>query len=520
MQSKIKSSLYYFILLFLLGSFLLNLPILSSRYHYQKGIGLIQSEQLDKAEEELSLAYNRLPFKTLIQSVTTDEQRIATALGNLFFEKANAAEKLLGALGELRKSSAWFQQAVSLNGYDYSAAYGLANTVVALHYLHNLVIPDRINLYDAAAYYKKALELRPNSIATYMRFTEYLAETDNVEMLAGVIQKLISLSPSTYNTLRKQKYYSEMYYGSVRKGLQNALKNESTVRDAYLALTLLAQDENDRDQAVKFYSAAMALDPEGNSGSNYFTYGRLLLAADRDEEALQEFIKALMKSANHDKMINSVCNVYRQAKKYNSLAELYTKAESKLRLSQLFDICLAGNLADAGQDDLAIARLNRVDDKKYFGEKFYTLNRIYVTRKDWDNAELAIQRATVYEPDNSRYYYEFAKTLLRQNKLSQAEQALNHAVKYSEKPNQWYLLQRGQVRYRLKKYNEALADYLKAVSLGEDNAVFYYHASTAFSSLGNIDSALKFAMKAFELAPDNETYKDHMKAMKKEGADE
>ena len=78
---------------------------------------------------------------------------------------------------------------------------------------------------------------------------------------------------------------------------------------------------------------------------------------------------------------------------------------------------------------------------------------------------------------------------------------------------------RGTAYCFVKKYNEALADFDRAIKLDPEDAASFNCRGSVYEELGILSMAIKDYKKAVELVPFNKHYKDNLeKALEKEAA--
>ncbi len=92
-------------------------------------------------------------------------------------------------------------------------------------------------------------------------------------------------------------------------------------------------------------------------------------------------------------------------------------------------------------------------------------------------------------PSKSRIYTEEgAKLLLRYSQFDEAEETLTKAIQY-DKSNYEAYFYRGCAKVNAQKYEEAIADFEKAVELKPDYADAYFNMGRAYYLLNNEDKA-------------------------------
>jgi len=123
--------------------------------------------------------------------------------------------------------------------------------------------------------------------------------------------------------------------------------------------------------------------------------------------------------------------------------------------------------------------------------------------------ELAIQKATVLDPTNSKYHLLFSRVLERLGKLDRAEREAGLAIKHQIEPSPWLFDHRAWIRWDRKDYTGALQDWESAIKLDsdkQDKAYFYAQAAEVCTRLGDLTLAINYYQKALELDPENKKY--------------
>lgn len=510
MSNKTIDYLFKSSIFILISCLLLGVPLSISRYFYQKGLEFTASTQLDPAQEYFEKALKRLPFKNVIKGFTADEQRIRNGLGEVHFQKAVISKDIRLTTTELRKALTIYHKAVILNKYDFDSAIGLAKIIAALDQLFRVFKPEKTSPYVADKYFQKAILLKPSNIAAHHMYCNYLGERGDYENLRHELANLIEKHPRLYFQLSRENYYSDDLEEAVREGLEEAIRKEKFKRSAYYILAEIALNMRDVKTALDYYVTFIALDPEENIDKDFYKYGQILLLLGNQNAASEQFLHALTISDSREIMLEKIYSEYVKLEKYSELISFFSVAKDLLEIEGIIDVYVAKGFALAGQVELAIARLNRMDGSTCRDKQYYYLAYMYEKLKDWDAMELYSQRATLVAPQNSMYYAFFAKALSRQGKYFQAEGAIDQAIANSSKPNSWLYNQRGWIRWNERAYSGAAADWEKAIELQPDQASFYYQLSLAYKKLGRNLLSRKYAKAAAEKAPDSLSYQQHL----------
>ena len=414
MKKRLSSNVVTLLILVVAALSIYFLAELSvSRFHSQRGMDNIKINVLTVAEEELALASHYLPSG--VQFFGNDMQRLSVAYGTLYFKKAGVSRDISQLEKNLTLSVNQYEKAVSLNPLDAIAATGLANAITAQQDLFTWMYPGSKNPYNALPLHLRVIKLRPNATVIRYNYVLYLAAQKDEEQLDAAVTKLVSINPRSYRRLSKEKFYTA-HLEAVKKGAIEATKSEIIERDAYLTLSDIAYAEDDLINALHYYKQMLAVEDAKNRVSNYIQGARLALLNEDLNQASVYFLRSLEVSQDPDKTIRTIHKVYSDLSRDVSFVGFAKTASDTFNLSNLLEICVARSLQGAGQMELAKAKLKRIDSGKYAGESLYYLAKIYQQEEDWDNMELASQRASVLNPEEARYHKLFLRARKYQHK--------------------------------------------------------------------------------------------------------
>ena len=163
---------------------------------------------------------------------------------------------------------------------------------------------------------------------------------------------------------------------------------------------------------------------------NYIHLGGLYLKNGQFDKARSGFFRALNMSRSKDKDMARLYHLYRKQKQSERFERFYRDADHTLILPTGVEILLARTLMDLKQYNQARRILTELVQKRPNAECYYWLARIAQAEKDWDSMELAIQKATVLEPENSGYHLLFSQALKRKKKFKRAAMEAGLARKY------------------------------------------------------------------------------------------
>ena len=135
-------------------------------------------------------------------------------------------------------------------------------------------------------------------------------------------------------------------------------------------------------------------------------------------------------SRSRDREMARLYHLYRNQKQSERFERFYRDADRTLILPAGVEILLARTLMDLKQYTQAQRILTELVQKRPDAAAYYWLARIARAEKDWDAMELAIQKATVLEPENSGYHRLFSEALKRKKKFKRAAKEAGLARKF------------------------------------------------------------------------------------------
>jgi tetratricopeptide (TPR) repeat protein len=188
----------------------------------------------------------------------------------------------------------------------------------------------------------------------------------------------------------------------------------------------------------------------------------------------------------------------------------YREVRERYSLSFQLEMLMARTLLDAKEYEEAREILDRIVKEEDRAEAWYLLARIAEQEKDWDQMELAIQKAVVRDPANPEYRMKFSQSLARQQKYAVAEQQATKAISLRDKPSPWYYSHRASMRWSQKNYQGALEDWQQANKIDPENAAFYGQIGRAYKKMGYDELAIIAYGSALQHDPENEKYKKEL----------
>jgi len=448
------------------GVYFLSLR-LAAQLHWLRGEHLFLAGNYSEAAEYLSKAAAGSPR----------DADIHRQLGNAWFKLAATPEtdpeKHSDPSSMLIRARDAFLAAARLNPLDAQSFYGVAESEALLAQAYQSLHPYAPQTpYDPLPYFEAAVNLRPNGISYRYAMARYLAGTDDPARLASAVRRLALIYPPICARLKKEAFWSDALQAACLEGLADAIQGGVMPREAHMAASALMADQGRWPEAISHYETALGVKSFQNSPANLFHLGSLHLKNGAADAARETFLKGLHQSRDREGDLARIRGYYHREKDGAGFIEFYRTAAARIPFSDKAEILYARSLLALKRFDAAEETLAALIRKKRLPEAYYWLARTAEARQDWDAMELAAQKATILEADNSDYHALFARVLFRVKKYDRAERAAGLAIQYSKTPSPWLYNQRASIRYQKKDYEGALGDWEKAFSLKPDYLPF------------------------------------------------
>lgn len=492
--------------LFVTAFYVLSLRLVS-RLHYHRAKNLLLEKHYGLAAGHLEKAVHYQP----------NDDKLQKELGKVNYKLGELRPRAKKAFLLTERAKDHLISASRLNPLDAETAYRLARGEARLKQLYQYLHPEeKNNPYQPLPYFKQAIRLRPNGILYRYAMARYLYSSKKEEELLSTVRTLSRIYPRAYYHLKKEAFWSPPVKEAVKLGLQEAVEEEISLKEAHMAISSIRAGEKAWPLAISHYREALRHKTFQNGAGNYIHLGRLYLKNRDPGEAEISFFKALDLSRFREKDLERLYHLYKNEGYPEELNRFYQQVSRQFILSSRMDILLARSLIDLKQYNQAQRILKELNEKDPRAEAYYWLARIAETDKDWDTMELAIQKATLHDPKNSRYHLTFSQALKRQKKLERAEKEAMLALKHAAKPNPWLFNHRAWLRWSRKDYTGAIKDWQKAIKLKPERPAFYAQTAEAYKKLRDKPLAMDYYKKALNLDPNNTRYQKSYQDLKAE----
>jgi tetratricopeptide (TPR) repeat protein len=343
----------------------------------------------------------------------------------------------------------------------------------------------------AAEALKKAIDLSPSNLSELKHaLAQDLMLSDQLADSLKIYQQLVAEDPKDVQSQLRisQIYRQQRDYAKAREANDKARAlDPDSVEIRYNEVNLL-EAEGKSTEAIKLMKDILASTAKktynpaerGNRSALLERLGFMY----RNAEQFGPAVDAFRQIAELDPDLAAraeaqIIETYRAGKDFKKAEQEVNTAVSKYPDDRMIRSVQASLLADIGQTDGAVAIL-----KKQLGEK-----------KD---RETYLALAQVYE--KGKRFDDMAKAIDEAEKLSQ-----------SKDDKETISFMRGAMYERLKRYEEAEAEFRKVIAMNPENSSAMNYLGYMFAERGeHLQEAMQLINKALELEPNNAAYMDSL----------
>ena len=349
---------------------------------------------------------------------------------------------------------------------------------------------------DAIAAYRRALDLDPENLDSERGLAAALLTDGQLDESLKIFNEVVTAEPQDAQSQiriseiqRRQGHYTEAL-GTLEKAKPLAQDSlELNYNEALIFDTLGRYDEAIR---VLNNLVATSSHPDGKYSEPEKANRAIFL--DRQGIIYREQNKTPEAVAAYQQMIElggefarsgyqGQIDAYRDAHQWKEATTVAAEAAKALPKDRSVQLTYASQLADTGQVDqgiaLAKAQVSTTSSASESREGHLALAQIYIRLKRWDDAatELEKAEASASKPEEKLYVY----------------------------------FLRGTLADRQKKYDEAEAQFQKALTIDPQNATILNYLGYMLADRGvRLPEALTMIRKAVDLDPQNYAYLDSL----------
>jgi tetratricopeptide (TPR) repeat protein len=348
---------------------------------------------------------------------------------------------------------------------------------------------------DAIAAYKRAEDLEPGDLETMDALAQALQNNDQLEDALKAYQQLAEADPERAETF---SHIAEIQrrlgkYDDALVTVKKARKLDPNSLEAGFNEGLLLDILGRFDEAVQTYQEMVDLtshangaytDEEKNNRAIFLErLGTVLLEENKVDDAIVAYQKMIdMGGSSAERGYQGEVDAYRSAKQYDKAIDVARKAVAGDPKNSDLKLMLAGELADRGQPDEALAMAKGLLEGAKPEEQrgiWLAIGQMNVRLRRWKDAEDALDKA---DPLTTK------------------------------KEDRTYLFfLRGELAERQKHMDEAEGFFNKALGLDPQNAMTLNYLGYMWADRGEkLPEALKMIKKAVEIEPMNGAYLDSL----------
>jgi tetratricopeptide (TPR) repeat protein len=364
---------------------------------------------------------------------------------------------------------------------------------------------------DAIAAYKRAEDLEPGDLQTMDALAQALLNNEDLDAALKEYQELSEADPENAEALshiaeieRRQGKYEDAL-ATVKK----ARKLDPHSLEAGFNEGLLLDILGRFDEAVQTYQEMVDetshangayTDEEKNNRAIFLErLGTVLLEENKVDDAIAAYQKMIdMGGSSAERGYQGQVDAYRDAKEYDKAIDVSRKAAAGDPKNRDLKLMLAGELADQGKPDEALAMAKGLLDGATSDEQrgvWLAIGQMNVRLRRWKDAEDAFDKAeplTTKKEDKTYLFFLRGELAERQKQMDRAEQYFQQALDL-DPANAMTLNYMGYMwADKGIKLPEALKAVKKAVEIEPMNGAY-------LDSLGWV----YFKMGEYELAEDN-----------------
>jgi len=348
---------------------------------------------------------------------------------------------------------------------------------------------------DAIAAYQRALDIEPGDVRTEGALAQALLNDDQLDAAMKQYRQVSDADPDDTSALihigeiqRRQGKYEDAL-ATIKKVVNKEPDNLEAGYNEGLLLDVLGRF----DEAVAVYSHMVDLTSHANGAYRDDEKNNRDIFLERLGAVYHEQNKVDQAVAAYQKMIDmggdsalrgyqGEVDTYRDAKQFDKAVDVSRKAVETNPKNSDLKLMLAGELADAGKvdDALAMAKGQLKNDNSDGDRKIWLdLAQVYTRLHRWKDAEDALNKA---------------------------------GTMTSKKEDRVYLLfMRGALAERQKHLEPAEDDFRQALDLDPSNAMVLNYLGYMLADKGTkLPEALKLIRKAVEQEPMNGAYLDSL----------
>jgi tetratricopeptide (TPR) repeat protein len=353
--------------------------------------------------------------------------------------------------------------------------------------------------------FKKAVEHANNDPGVLKDIADYYASSQQLKEAIPLYLRVLELQPDDANA--REKLATGFILTNQRdkavEMLEQIIKEHPEKYQPYDLLAQVLDDEarslqraNRLDEAkAKFakvaanYEQSLLINPD--HASTYLRLAELLLGPLKDPERAVKFLtEARRRFPGAPEIIYYLAIAQREGKQTQQAVATFEEALHEAQLDQ--------------------------DDEIVNAKFYFNYGAAAEQAGLYEKAADLLRKSIAIDPANAAEAYNYLGYMWADHNmhLDEAEEMIKHALEF-EPNNGSYLDSLGWVEFRKGKFDQALADLLRAAkNIEHEDSIVFEHIGDTFLKLGRVPEALEAWKKALALDPKNKNVADKIESTK------
>lgn len=354
-------------------------------------------------------------------------------------------------------------------------------------------------LEEAIAFYRKAIELQPDSPDIHYNLGQTLAQQSLWDEAIFCYKRAIELNPGFW------KFYLSLGESLVKKSLfeeavssyKNAIQRKPDFPWTYYSLGNVLVEQNLLDEAIACYQKAIALHPPARCFWFYLALGNAQTKQGKLQEAVSSYQVALSLNPQEARVHSALGDVlFRQGKLEEAIGCCRRAMELNPKLFESYHT-LGEALYEFGDWQEAISCYRRAIELN--PNSFKSYEKLGQALEEHPEAQSSDVRACYKQlensPDDAELYFKLAEALSKEGQLDRGVACYLKAIEIDPKFSKSYFSLR-TAQILPEQWEQAIALYRSALELHPDFLPPYINLAYALSKQGKLEEAVSYYQKA------------------------
>ena len=334
--------------------------------------------------------------------------------GNSLYAQAREAKTSRTVVDFLQRAKHAYENATNLNPLEGNYWFRLAQASWWLsRFKGHEHEGDKVETF-----FQRALAVAPNSPIFVQAMVQYYSKTGQTDKSLEYVNRLASISPQIYFSLKKYSFFSEPMEDQFREGLEETVKNPLARREALKALAAISAGRKDWAQAAAYIEAMLGRYQEARLPHFYVDLGVYYLRLGNQEKAKKSFLQGLRISDSPTQMLQRIFGYFRAPEAMDLYVELcHTAAAFDERVASNLSLILGKAYFSWGELDAASEYFNKSLRERETPEAHRYLAEIAMKKKDWYTAERSYVAALKLNPNDKKLHHRLEQLRKRSKKF-------------------------------------------------------------------------------------------------------